>query len=202
MEINFEEKSRDAAQRAIGAKGDQAVVKLAPLIKTSKVKAIIRFVFCNLSSESELLLADGFATNTHLVGFTCIQNPHNFEGYNYQPSDSVKKLEEAAARCRSPYLTRFHNLELSQDLKTLLNQTINIVNTHNTVEEDDDEDTEIVKLREKLERLERNKAEKAGLRKQESDKLEQQAATLLNSEQGLVESLPTFKEKELKLQRE
>jgi hypothetical protein len=202
LEINFEEKSREAAQKAIGAKGDQAVVKLAPLIKSSKVKVIIQFVFCNLSYDSELLLADAFAANTHLVGFTCIQNPHNFQGRNYQPSASVKRLKEAAARCCSPYLTRFQNQELSEDLKTLRNQSVNIVNTHTTVEEEDDEDTEIIKLREKLERLERNKAEKAVLRKQELDKLEQQAAILLKSEQGLVESLPAFKEKEVKLQQE
>ena len=202
MEINFEEKSRNEAQKAIGAKGDQAVVKLAPLIKSSKVTVIIRFVFCNLSYDSELLLADAFAANTHLVGFTCIQNPHNFQGINYRPTASVQKLEEAAARCRSRYFTRFQNEELSEDLKTTRNQSVNIVHTHNKVEEEDDEDTEIIKLREKLERLERNRAEKAVLRKQELDKLEQQAATLLKSEQGLVESLPTSKEKELKLQQE
>ena len=114
----------------------------------------------------------------------------------------MKRLEEAAGRCRSPYLTRFQNLELSENLKTLRNQSVNIVNTHNNVEEEDDEDTEIIKLREKLERLERNKAEKAVLRKQELDKLEQQAATFLKTEQVLDESLPAFKEKEVKLQQE
>ena len=172
MEINFKVKSRKAAQQAIGAKGDQVVVQLAPLIKSSKVKVIIRFVCCNLSYDSELSLADAFALNTHLVGFTCIQNPHNFQGTSYQPSASDRKLTEAVIRCRSPYLTRFQNEELSQELKTLRNQSANIVNTHNTVEEDDDEDTEIIKLREKLERLERYKAEKAALRKQELDRLE------------------------------
>ena len=142
MEINVEEKSRDQAQQAIGAKGDQAVVKLAPLIKSSKVKVIIRFVFCNLSYDSELLLADAFAANTHLVGFTCIQNPHNFQESSYQPSPSVKRLEEAAGRCRSPYLTRFQNEELSENLKTLRNQSVNMVKAHKNVEEEDNEDTE------------------------------------------------------------
>ena len=202
MEINVEEKSRNQAQQAIGAKGDQAVVKLAPLIKSSKVKVIIRFVFCNLSYDSELSLADVFATNTHLVGFTCIQNPHNFQGYHYRPTASVQKLEEAAPRCRSPYLTRFQNQELSQDLKTLRNQSLNFMHTHDNVEEEDNEDTKIKKLREELERLERSKAEKVALRKQELDKLQQQAATLLKAEQGVVESLPTFEAKELKLQQE
>ena len=92
---------------------------MAPIIKSSRLQGlIVRFVFCNLSGESEELLADAFAANAFLVGFTCIQNPHNYDPntYEYKPTASVKKLEEAAVRCPSPYLLIFQNRGLSDDL--------------------------------------------------------------------------------------
>ena len=109
-------------------------------------------------------------------------------------------MEEAAARCPSPYLVRFQNQELSQDLKTTRNQIVNFVHAHdNVVVEEDDENAKIEKLREELDRLERNRAEKTELREQDLAKLEQQAATLFKAEQGVAESLATF---ELKLRQE
>lgn len=86
---------------------------MAPIIKSSQVKGLIlRFVHCNLSSKSEELLADAFASNSYLSGFTCIQNPHNFDPItqDYKPTASVQKLEEAALRNKSPYLMIFQNI--------------------------------------------------------------------------------------------
>ena len=64
------------------------------------------------------MLADAFASNPFLTGFTCIQNPHNFdpETYKYKPTASVNKLEEAARHSLSPSLTVFQNKPLSSEL--------------------------------------------------------------------------------------
>ena len=114
--------SREIAKEEVKEKGDEAIQQLSPIIKTSRVKdLILRFVFCNLSAKSEELLADAFAGNSFLAGFTCIQNPHNFDSItrDYIPSASVRKLEEAALHCKSPYLKIFQNEPLSRNISDL-----------------------------------------------------------------------------------
>ena len=56
-----------------------------------------------------------------MAGFTCIQNPHNFDSItrDYIPSASVRKLEEAALHCKSPYLKIFQNEPLSRNISDL-----------------------------------------------------------------------------------
>ena len=56
-----------------------------------------------------------------MAGFTCIQNPHNFDNItrDYTPSASVRKLEEAALHCKSPYLKIFQNEPLPRNISDL-----------------------------------------------------------------------------------
>jgi hypothetical protein len=83
------------AQEAIGNLGNETVkLSLAKAIEECIAPIYIRFAYCNLDRISQQLLADAVAKNKHLTGFSCFQNPYNFDASgNYMPeSDEVFKM--------------------------------------------------------------------------------------------------------------
>jgi hypothetical protein len=73
---------------------------LAKAIEECVAPVHVRFAFCNLDRISQQLLADAVAKNHHLTGFSCYQNPYNFDANGkYLPeSDEVFKMALIASR--------------------------------------------------------------------------------------------------------
>ena len=99
------------ACRFIGNKGNDAIKKLAPAIKTSTTEnLILNFIFCNLNENSQHLLADAIAENAYISGFKCLLNDKDIH---------LDYFKRAAMKCISPYLIVFQTDVLYEQIHLL-----------------------------------------------------------------------------------
>lgn len=75
------------------------------------------FEFCNLEFNSILLLAQAVSTNIHIGGFSCTQNPSNFDPKTklYDPTIDLK-VREAVIACPSPHFIVWNKQPLENDV--------------------------------------------------------------------------------------
>lgn len=97
--------SRKQAQNIVGDKGNQAILGnegLSISLAKARAKIHLKFVYCNLSQESMLDLANSLAQNTSLMGFTLMHNDFNFKpGSNEFDPESDRSIHNALLSSRA-----------------------------------------------------------------------------------------------------
>jgi len=112
--------TREEAKRAIGSKGDAAVMSaIAPALETFSTPGVhVRFVYCNLSEAAVIRLAEAVERNGTLKGFSCFDNPCNYpDGENYDPNTRAdKRVRQALIETNAP-IKIWNNEPLPDDIK-------------------------------------------------------------------------------------
>ena len=112
----------EKAKKAIGEKGNEDIRTIAEAMENCKLSIHVRFVFCNLSESSVILLANSLVKNSSLLGFTCLFNPcmversSDYISWHHAPASlAAQCVRDAVIRTRAP-LEIWNNWKLEDDI--------------------------------------------------------------------------------------